>query len=210
MRVTGLDQSLVNSGLAYYCGDGIYGCDNWRTDIGEVKKLKGIARLDWIKKQLAEELAIGTDLLVLEGRSPAGISDALSLGGLFAVLELTAFERNVPVLVVPPASRIAYMSRGKMSTRDGTEVLKRSAVNLARSEFGFDQDIDDNEADALYLARIGAHYLGLIVDVDPKRQEVIANLRLTPEERKRAEQDRKIAEAARIVASRSKACQEVS
>ncbi len=212
MRITGLDQSLVNSGLAYYLGNDIYGATNWRTDVGETKKMLGnvkpelrnVARLDWIKKQLVEELARGTELLVLEGRAPAGINDALSLGGLFSMLELTAYERGVPVLVVPPSSRIAYMSCGTMSTRDGTDALKKFAIKSAMTEMNFNRILDDNEADALYLARMGASYLGLIAETEPKRIEVINNLRLTPEDRKRAEQDRKIAEAKRIEASRNK------
>jgi hypothetical protein len=213
-QVLAVDQSLTSSGVAWWSvGEApapITGnrLPIWRTckTLKPPAKIgKGPGRLQWIRERLIEEIGDGVDLIVLEGRAPKGINDALSLGGLYAILEVTAHERGIEVLIVPPASRVSWMSRGKLSTKMGTDALKREAVTRAIAELDAAEDINDDEADASWLAEIGAHYLGLTDETDPKRVEIITALRKTPEDRKRAEEDALLKKAGKIAAARKKA-----
>ncbi len=191
MRVLAIDQSLAASGVAWYitaCRNPIRSCLTWKP-----KKLVGMERLAWIKAQLIDELARGADLLVVEGYAPRGINDALVAGELGSTIMLTAHERKIKVLVVPPPSRIRYMTCGAISTRAGTEALKQEAKDSAKRELGVAVS-DDNQADALWLAEIGAAYLGAFVPDDPERRAVIAHLRKAPEQVK---EEKRIADLAR-------------
>lgn len=214
-RVYGIDPSLLATGAAWCTVGEAYAhpsteqalpiwrsARTWKTPV----KLFGAERLLWIKANLIDDLARGVDLLVLEGYSydsPASKGGrAFDIGELGGMIKLTALERGVTVLIVTPGERIEYTTQGALNTRSGTDKLKAESVRLAISELGTDKDIDDNQADALWLAEIGMDVLDLALDlgvIGSHRSDIVRKLRMTPAELKEVARLTKVKEAERTI-----------
>lgn len=92
------------------------------------------------------------DLLVIEGPSYGSTQGLLSAGQVRATFELAVWHYRLPVLEVPPGTLKQYATgRGNASKE---EVLVAAVTRLGYTGH------DNNEADSMWLAQIGAAVLG--------------------------------------------------
>jgi len=144
VKIIGIDLSLRSTGIA---GDG------WADRIGPPAKLLGIGRLRYIRSAVLD-YARPADLVVLEGPSygSAGAGQHERAGCWWLVYDAVA-AIDIPVAVVPPACRARYACGRGNASKD--EVLTAAVRRYP------DVDITNNdEADALILAAMGADHIG--------------------------------------------------
>jgi crossover junction endodeoxyribonuclease RuvC len=144
-KVLGLDLSLSGTGVAGA---------NWTATIKPPAKLRDVARLDWILSAILDRAA-DVDLVVVEG--PAYSRQASQQGhheraGLWWVTIRALWRRGVPYAVVTPGGLKRYATGKGTASKD--EVL----VAVTRRFDWFAGD--NNAADALVLAAMGADHLG--------------------------------------------------
>ncbi|WP_300345176.1 hypothetical protein [Nesterenkonia sp.] len=159
--VLGVDWSLTATGLAWLnLDDGAVDTCTIRTwpDDGTVE---GIARrITHIADRIEAWADLhADDLVVIEGpvtHAPSAHRSKM-LGGWWAVAARLAPLVDDPVMVVPPKTRAKYATgRGGA---DKSEVLAAVRANYPRFSIA-----DDNQADAVVLAAIGARSLGHPID----------------------------------------------
>lgn len=164
MRILGLDLSLRSTGYVLLEDDQVA----WHGCVGDDNP--GVARLAmfdaWIRRALyggAEGLI--PDHVSLEGYSygsPAGKTQAFSLGELGGVIRLAIHQAGIPMHIIPPGTwKKELCGNGSLDkTKSALEIFKRYGVEFAR------QDTLDAWAVAMTLRR---QLLGLDKP-EPKRR----------------------------------------
>lgn len=148
--VLGLDQSLTSFGAA--CIDsradvppGVY---RWRPG-----GRRGPERVQWLLDKI-ETVLWECDVVVIEGLAfGAKGSSLLDLAGLFHVVTHRLWQLEVPYAVVPPSSRMKYI------TGKGQADKETCLLAVVKRYPGIEVSGND-EADALTLAAMGADHYG--------------------------------------------------
>lgn len=165
MRVVGLDPSLTGFGVALVEDGRVL--DARRLPVGTSR---GHVRLERLLDALAP-LTVGAHLAVIEGPSFRSASVAQTghheRAGLWWLLAHAMWIDATPYAVVAPATRAKY------ATGSGT-AGKADVVAAVSARWGIGTVVDDNVADALVLAAMGARALGEPVDVDPPERALLA------------------------------------
>ena len=175
--IVGLDLSLTGTGLAeldldaeHFVNVDTHGTKGKRGDkyAQRGERLLGMANyiLDWTT-------AGPTDprLVVVEGPSIGSKGGSqFDRSGLWWLVVTKLAARGIDVLVVPPKTRAKYATGNGNSGKD-------VVVAHVTEQYGhlYDGRIkNDNEADAMVLAAMGARYLGYEIDDDLPEQNVSA------------------------------------
>jgi Holliday junction resolvasome RuvABC endonuclease subunit len=146
--VLGLDQSLTSFAAARVSSDRPVELHRWRPGAR-----RGHDRLQWLLDHL-EAAAEGCDFGVIEGLSfGAKGSSLLDLAGLFGVVTHRLWQIGLPYAVVPPSSRMKYLTGKGQADKDTCllAVVKRFP--------GIEVDGND-QADALTMGAMGADWGG--------------------------------------------------
>ncbi len=144
MNIMGIDPSLTCLGFAY-------SVNGEQAVVGTVrpKKLKGLDRIAFIRDQVQEMFdEAAPELIAYEGYAMgrfAGGGRLADLGELGGVLKLMAFERKIPLLLVPPTC-LKLFATGK-GNADKDRVMAAMAKERGKL---FSAD-DEADAYALYL-----------------------------------------------------------
>ena len=162
--VVGIDTSLTDTGIALIRDPQPQAPVELRRVRSKGKATDTLSqrreRLDRIAGQIVREtLSIGPELVVIEAPSfGSKHGHAHDRSGLWwlVVFSLTA---HVPVLEVAPTKRMKY------ATGKG-QVAKDVVLTSVVRRYPWVQVADNNEADALVLAAIGARLLGAPVEPD--------------------------------------------
>lgn len=121
-------------------------------------------RLTDIARQIEAEIGY-PDLVVVEGPSFAAKGSAVhDIAGLW-------WLTMAPMLVVEPVSKVAIAppsSLKKFATGSGTAAKSKVIDAVARRWPEVETGGDDNVADALVLAKMGVHHLGITSETMPK------------------------------------------
>jgi crossover junction endodeoxyribonuclease RuvC len=145
--VLGLDLSLTSTGTAISTGSS-YDTNRIRPPGG----FRGHLRLSWLADKIAG-IARGIPLVVVEGPAFGAKGDAYhQLAGLWWVITLRLWDDGIPTAVVPPAALKRYATGKGNAGKD--DVLRETCRRFPT--FGGGND----EADALWLAAMGADHLG--------------------------------------------------
>lgn len=147
-RVLGIDLSLTATGLA--------GPD-WTRTLKPPAKLAGVARIDWILSQIDDQLVRDgyLDLAVVEGPAfsrQAGQAGHHERAGLWWAVARELDHDDVPYAVVSPTALKRY---GAGKGNAGKDDVLREVTRRFDWFTG-----DNNAADALVLAAMGADHLG--------------------------------------------------
>ena len=169
MDVLGIDQSLTMSGLARISGDLVV------TDrIGTVPTGKGLTdtrqRIRYIVARTLKFAPIESLTVIEAPITPSHNAGAvLERAWLFGLLVDQLLMRG-PVVQVWPSTRAMY------ATGNGSS-KKPEVLAAMRAQFPFVVIADDNAADALALACMGARYLGSPIDgpITKKRQQAMTS-----------------------------------
>lgn len=145
----GLDPSLRATGYAVMAGDGQIVS---RGTVRVKDTLRGPARLAHIRDSIMDHvLPPGPVVLACEGFAMSGhavkFGRGMDLAELHGVLRVALYETGRAVFIVVPPSSLK-----KYATGNGT-AKKPAMIARAATVFGVDVK-DDNEADALHLARM--------------------------------------------------------
>jgi len=154
-KVLGLDLSLTGTGLAG---------NTWTETLKPPAKLHDVARIDWIRNTIVDRYLDDVALVVVEG--PAYSRQANQQGhheraGLWWVTIRALWRRGVPYAVVTPGGLKRYATGKGDASKD--EVL----VAVTRRFDWFAGD--NNAADALVLAAMGADHLGAPIVAMPEK-----------------------------------------
>lgn len=162
-RVTGLDPSLTSFGVAQLTAAG-------PVLLAARCKDRGHARLARLL-DVAGNYSAGADLVVIEGLSFGARGNALlDLAGLHWLVRQRLWELGVPYAVVSPAQLKQYAT--------GSAVADKIAVVLAAVRAFPDARVDGHDtADALWLAAMGAHRLGVPIHKTTVAQATVLNAR---------------------------------
>ncbi len=158
VKILGIDPSLRKTGLALVEVDQSH---EWLTVSVLTNKLEGHARLDYILSELSKvlsELKDG-DLIVMEGAAfNSGGRNSHMLAGLWWLIRHHIYSLGFKhVMIVPPTSRAKYAT-GKGNAKKA-DVLASAIVTFAGQTV-----VDDNAADAMFLAAMGARYINKPID----------------------------------------------
>lgn len=149
--VTGLDLSLTATGV---CASSLALGDWYTLTLKPPRKQTGIARLDWIVENAIQHCP-KNGLVVVEGPAYGAQGSAYhQLAGLWWIVrrELAHARPGCVVAVAPPA-QIKKIATGRGNA-------PKSSVILATAKRFELFDGDDNAADALWAAVLGAQWLG--------------------------------------------------
>lgn len=163
IKVLGLDQSLTSFGAACASSDPAIPVElhRWRPGAR-----RGHERMQWLLDRL-EETVQGCDFAVIEGLSfGAKGSSLLDLAGLFGNVTHRLWQLSVPYAVVPPSSRMKYLT-GKGQADKDTCLLA-----VVRRYPGIEVDGND-QADALTMAAMGADWAGFPLAKMPEAQRAV-------------------------------------
>lgn len=145
--VVGLDLSLVATGIAHLRGG------EHVTDTLPMATLDGIVRLRRIREVIGDLLSPTVALVVVEGPSYGSVGAGQhERGGLWWIVRDLLWTRNLPTAVVPPSSLKLYAT-GKGNA--GKDAMLLAAARRWPTFAG-----GNDEADALWLAAMGADALG--------------------------------------------------
>jgi len=161
--VVGIDLSLTGTGLAEYDMDGgrfsveTFGTKGKRTDTYAMRgdRLMGMAShiYDWGTAGPQDP-----SLVVIEGPSLGNRQGSqFDRSGLWWLVVSQFQTADIPVLVVPPKTRAKYATGNGNS---GKDVVVAHVIEQYGDFMDNCRIRNDNEADALVLAAIGARYLG--------------------------------------------------
>lgn len=141
MNILAIDPSLTGTGICHPDGS---------TETLHTKS-RGCERLRWLRDEIIT-YTLAADLVVIEGYSYGSRGAAvINIGELGGVIRLALFERQIPLVEIPPACLKRYAtSRGNASKDD---VLQ---AGVMRSGHTF---ADNNCCDAWWLHQMAlAHY----------------------------------------------------
>lgn len=167
--VVGIDLSLTATGLAdldldegTFTNVDTYGTKGKRGDkyADRGARLLGMANhiITWATAGVYDP-----ELVVIEGPSIGSRNGSqFDRSGLWWLVVSGLLARDIPVLVVPPKTRAKYATGNGNSGKDVVlaHVIEQYA-DLASDRIG-----NDNEADAVVLAAMGARYLSRAIDHD--------------------------------------------
>lgn len=146
--ILALDLSLTCTGATILRRDGLMNLWTISTRPGPLG-----ARLRFIYNEIQDVIRLHpVELLVIEGPSYGSKQGLLSAGEVRATFELAVWHYQLPVLEVPPGTLKQYAT-GRGSAPKA-EVVAEAIRRLGYSGH------DDNVADAMWLAQIGAAILG--------------------------------------------------
>lgn len=160
--ILGVDFSLTGTGLAVIGPDEVVDTCTIRTwtDNGTVRSFA--ERIEHIADSVEAWADLGSgDTIVMEDllhHAPSAHRGRIS-GGWWVVASRIARAVDDPVILVPPKTRAKYAT--------GTGAAKKQAVfEQARARYPRFEIRNDNEADAVVLAAIGARLTGRPIDPD--------------------------------------------
>lgn len=143
--ILGLDPSLTSLGYAY-------GTPKAAT-VGTIipKKVKGLQRLAYIRDEITDILDTEQpELVAYEDYSMGSRGKTFHIGELGGVLKLALYERNIPILLVPPSS-LKLFATGKGNA-------DKDQVRVAMAKHRGWLFNSDDEADAYALLQMGLAY----------------------------------------------------
>ncbi len=118
----------------------------------EPKQMHPIDRLSRIARLVHYELhGIAPGLFVLEGYAMGASFNREALGELGGVIKTTVRHLGWDILIVPPTTLKMYVSGKGNTEKDG---MRMHVLN----KWGY-QSVDNNDADAYALRKLGEHYL---------------------------------------------------
>lgn len=165
-RVVGLDLSLARTGWAKLAAQ-------YMTSVGVLAPhaaLRGYERMRFLRGE-ARSLCQGADLVVVEGPSygsAAGQKGHHERAGLWWLVTYDLWAAGVPVAVAAPAAVKKYATGRGNAPKDA---VLTSVVRRYRNA----EVTDNNEADALVLAAMGADHLGFpLTDVPGGHRAALA------------------------------------
>lgn len=149
-HVLGLDLSLTCAGMAVVDGEVT------TKALKPPAKLDGHERLDWMLAEIWSRAGL-IGLAVVEGPSYGNQGSGRQSGhheraGLWWLTTHTLWKHGIATAVVPPAALKKYATGKGNASKD--------AIMLATARRFPDFAGDNNEADALWLAAMGADHLG--------------------------------------------------
>lgn len=179
-HVIGIDLSFTATGYA------ILDINSMRVSHGtfvpeRVKQAKGfpkkeptvfddLDRVEWIRRQIAEEtMKVKEPLVVLEDFAFARANMAHQLGGLAYVVRLSLYKRNLPFILVAPGRLKKFVS-GKGSAEKDMMIMR------VFKNWGHEAQ-DNNAADAIGLAYVGAAAIDAYRPTTDAQREVTADIR---------------------------------
>lgn len=149
MAYLGIDQSLTATGLSLVSDNG-YILHLETVDPG---KLRGAARLSFIKEQLLRFMGLAKDKITgaaYEGYAYDAVGRVFQLGEVGGVVQLTLHEQSIKAVSVAPVALKKFATGSPKADKDAMIAAAGRGGTYAR---------DDNQADAFFLARI-AYLLG--------------------------------------------------
>lgn len=151
MNIAGMDASTTRTG--YAAPDASVHSITPDRRIDRALRLQQIRDRNWRCIRLAPPLP---DLVVIEGYG-FGVDHAASarLGELGGVLRLLLFEHGIPWVEVPPATLKLF------AVGDGSTRTKKKHMIAAALRTGAPAGLNDDEADAWHLRRMGLVACGL-------------------------------------------------
>ena len=165
MKIIGLDLSLNKAGVAAIDGDAsIYQAETLRTP-QKVIAAGAHARLEWVRSGIDERVQrVKPDAAVVEAPAYGAKGTAVhQLAGLWWIITHDLWKLGVPYVSISPGSCKLYASGDGSADKD--------AMILATARAFGDFDGDNNAADALWLAHMGAdHYGQPLVEVAGKKR----------------------------------------
>lgn len=162
--IVGLDLSLVHTGV------GIVVDSDFATSFGIVPKEKGVLRLCYVRDAIKELLSsVPQDTsIAIEGYSFGSIGNAIyGIGELGGVIRLLCFDMSFSVRIVPPTV-VKKFACGKGNA--AKKVVVETYNQIYQTQFRLK---DNNEVDALCLARILYYHLSRDVVLLQYQREVI-------------------------------------
>jgi Holliday junction resolvasome RuvABC endonuclease subunit len=105
--------------------------------------------------------SLPADLVVIEGPSYGSSvsASAWDRAGLWWFLAAQFLRRDIPAAVVPPRNRAKWVAGNGNADKD---TVRAAVLRLWAPVWSPPGAFDDNQADALVLASMGAHYLGVL------------------------------------------------
>lgn len=163
MKIVGIDPSLSATGLASIVDGIATGTDTIKVPKKSLRTSEDrLARLDEIVRT-AHAWAYRSDLVVVEGLAYDAHDNLRQLAGLHWMLCHQLWDSGHRIAVVPPTTLKVFMGLGGRAP-------KADVTRAARTSFPEVEVDNDNEADALWLAEVGATWLGCPVRVSsPER-----------------------------------------
>lgn len=165
MNIVGLDLSLTATGVAKNGG-----CQTIRFKIVKnASELDKVARLRDLGRLVDRECK-GADLVVIEGHSfNSQFSHAHSLGELHGVVKVCLFQRDIPFVLVPPASLKKFATGRGNAGKD--EVLSAAIRDGSPAS-------ENNAADAWWLHSMAyfRYRPDLIRAIPQYRQQVLSSI----------------------------------
>ena len=179
-HVIGIDLSYTATGYAILATDslrvthGVYIPERVKQAKGSPKKeptiVDDLARIDWIRRQVNEEtMKLEDPLVVLEDFAFARANMAHQLGGLGYIVRLSLWKRNLPFIVVAPGRLKKFVS-GKGSAEKDMMIMR------VFKNWGHEAQ-DNNAADAIGLAYVGAAAIDAYKPTTDAQREVTADIR---------------------------------
>lgn len=180
LNVTAIDPSMTCTGMANLkvTSDLVH----WGTALiksksaGTETHMQLKARFDGIIERVYDQIWRWDkpDLIVMEGPSLHSIGRQHTMAGLWWKIFDMIAEVNTPLLIVPPTSRITYAT--------GKGNAGKDMVMLAASRrYSVAPITDNNDADAVVLAAMGARILGQPIDSTLPKTHVRAMAKLSIE-----------------------------
>jgi Holliday junction resolvasome RuvABC endonuclease subunit len=164
VKILGIDPSLRGTGLALLevSAPHVY---EWLTVDVLSNKLTEHSRLNYIVSEVRDILSMLSDgdLVVMEGAAfSSGGRNSHMLAGLWWLIRHQIYISQSHTgqkhcMIVPPTSRAKYAT-GKGNAK------KDMVVASAKEMFSEELVIDDNAADAMFLAAMGARYISKPID----------------------------------------------
>lgn len=149
-RIIGLDLSLTSTGVA-----GIHH-GQWWTDRIRTKELRGHPRIAYLLDAVGG-FTRRADLVVIEGLAYDAHDTNRGNAGLSWLVRHGLWRRGIAYVLVPPANRCQYATgKGRAD--------KRHVVAAVQATYGAAVVTNDDEADALVLAAMGARHVGRPID----------------------------------------------
>lgn len=139
----GIDASLTGTGLCLTTSIGTV----VRLTTIDTDGLRGASRLKEIKRVADLFIPDDTVFAAIEGYAYHEVGRVFELGEVGGVLRLLVHERNIPYVEVPPASLKKFAT--------GSSGASKAHMIDAAKEAGA-IPVDDNQADAFFLARVAA------------------------------------------------------
>lgn len=147
LTVVGIDQALVNVG---FCVNDVH-LKRLTGMVFRETKLRGPQRLSSIKRRVMSHIeTYNPSLVAIEGYSYESTNRLADLGEIGGVLRVELFERNIPILVVPPKTLKRFI------TGNGS-ASKEQVMQALRDRYKF-HTTNDNVADAVALAKFAEVY----------------------------------------------------